>query len=198
MQVLRRDDFPALPWKNGLGLSRVVAVHPEGADYDNLFWQVTTTEISADCPFSDLPDIDRHFMLIGGSGAQLGFGGMGTGVNLKPAVAAPFAPVAFRGDWKTECRLTAGPVQVLNVMARRGHASAAISVKRWGGAMLCVQRRDEVLLVMMLEGSAMLPGEVAPLRPNDTLLLDSGRGEYCQIESPQGVARVAMVRLATR
>ena len=198
MQILRRDDFPALPWKNGLGVSRVIAAQPQRAGYDALLWQVSTTEIAADCRFSDLPGMDRRFMLIEGAGVQLAFGDTATGVNQKYAAVARYAPVEFRGDWKTDCRLTDGPVQVLNVMTRRGRADAQVAVKRWGGSMLCIQRSGESLLVVMLDGRVQIPGEAAPLVPNDAVLLDSGRGEVCEIEAPQSVARVVTVRLTMR
>lgn len=198
MQILRRDDFASLPWKNGLGVSRVIASEPPRTDYDALLWQVSTTEITADGPFSDLPGMDRRFMLIEGAGVQLAFSVVPSGAPLRFASAAPFAPVEFRGDWKTHCRLTGGPVQVLNVMTRRGRVDAVLGVKRWGGAMLCLQRPGESLLAVMLEGHAQIAGEAAPLVPNDAVLLESGRGEACEIEAPQGVARIAIVRLSMR
>jgi environmental stress-induced protein Ves len=36
------------------------------------------------------------------------------------------APYAFRGGWKTTCRLLGGPVKVFNVIARRGKARASV------------------------------------------------------------------------
>jgi environmental stress-induced protein Ves len=36
------------------------------------------------------------------------------------------APFAFRGDWKTSCRLLDRPVKVFNVMTRRGKFSAEV------------------------------------------------------------------------
>ena len=38
------------------------------------------------------------------------------------------APFSFRGDWRTSCRLLAGPVRVLNVITRRGNCSAAVEI----------------------------------------------------------------------
>lgn len=196
MKILRSSGFTALPWKNGLGVSRVIASHPADAGYDALNWQVSTTEITADCPFSILPGMDRRFMLTAGAGVRLAFSDAPSGISQKHAAAAPFAPVEFRGDWKTHCRLTAGPVQVLNVMTRRERAEAQFGVKRWKGPMLCMQRLGETLLVVMLEGRAEIAGAAASLVPNDTLLLDSRTGEACEITAPEGVARVATVRLA--
>ena len=43
----------ALPWKNGLGVSRIIATEPPGAGYESMLWQIGRTEIVADCPFSE-------------------------------------------------------------------------------------------------------------------------------------------------
>lgn len=116
----------ALPWKNGLGVSRTIAGFPAGAGFDAVQWQVGATEIGVDCPFSDLPQMDRQFMVIGGNGVELSCiddGGKKRIFQVKPMQPAQ----AFRGEWKTECRLVSGPVKVFNVMTRRGRFAADLS-----------------------------------------------------------------------
>ena len=117
----------AQPWKNGLGVSRMIAEFPRGAGFDTVLWQVGSTEIGADCPFSDLPGLDRQFMVIEGAGVELTCldeAGRTT-VNRIDTLLAPFS---FRGDWRTTCRLLAGQVRVLNVITRRGEYSAAVEI----------------------------------------------------------------------
>ncbi len=116
------------------------------------------------------------------------------GVNLRHAVGTPFAPVEFQGDWRTDCRLLGGEVQVLNVMTRRGRAKADIRVRRWTGALLCEQRPGETLLAVMLTGRALIGGEAAPLVPNDAVMLESRSGGHCEIEAAGTGARIAIVR----
>jgi hypothetical protein len=114
-----------VPWKNGLGISRAIADFPAGAGFDTVLWQVSATEIAADCPFSDLPGVDRQFLVIDGAGVELSSiddQGKARTARVKPAQT----PYAFRGDWKTDCRLLAGPVRVLNVMTRRGRFAADV------------------------------------------------------------------------
>lgn len=119
------------PWKNGLGVSRVIADDPVGAGFDALGWQVSATEIAADCPFSALPGLDRLFVVIGGAGVELS--SLDERGERKVAVVRPGeAPHAFRGDWVTQCRLLAGPVRVLNVIARRGAFEAALRCEASG------------------------------------------------------------------
>jgi hypothetical protein len=114
------------PWKNGLGVSRVIAGEPAGAGFDTLLWQVGATEIGADCPFSDLPGLDRQFMVIAGVGVELTSKDAETGAAWHERIERLQAPYAFRGNWSTQCRLLAGPVRVLNVITRRKRCAAAV------------------------------------------------------------------------
>jgi environmental stress-induced protein Ves len=113
---LSAERYLALPWKNGLGISRTIAGFPEGAGFDDVLWQVGSTEIGADCPFSSLPGLDRQFMVIEGAGVELANVDEETGASWRERIELLQAPYAFRGDWRTTCRLLSGPVRVLNVI----------------------------------------------------------------------------------
>ena len=115
------------PWKNGLGVSRTIADFPPGAGFDSVEWQVGSTDIGADCPFSDLPGLDRQFMVIEGAGVELTCVDE-TGKSMVNRVDTLLAPFPFRGDWRTTCRLLGGPVKVFNVMTRRGKCKARVEI----------------------------------------------------------------------
>ncbi len=195
MRTLRACDFADLPWKNGLGVSSVIASEPPGAGYDAALWQVGTTSITADCPFSSLPGTDRQFTVIEGGGVELKCSSAADGVDLVKAVDTPFVPFAFRGDWKTDCRLLGGEVRVLNVMTRRGRAAAKLRIQRFAGPLLMMQPPGEIVLVVLLGGTARAIGDPVTLIPNDTVMLDSKTGGRCEIVAPPAGARVAVVRL---
>lgn len=126
MRLLRRDDCPVQPWKNGGGVSRLVAASPADAGYDAIDWHVSRPAIAASGPFSHLPGLDRQFMLVAGRGVILHC--RGDGAEFAHRVDVPLAPFAFRGDWDVRCELVDGPVEVLNVMTRRGRCAALVSV----------------------------------------------------------------------
>ena len=114
-------------WKNGLGVSYTIADFPPGAGFDSVLWQVGHTDIGADCPFSDLPDLDRQLMVIEGAGVELtctDAAGQTTVHRIDPLQA----PFSFHGDWRTSCRLLDGPVKVFNVMTRRGKFNALVEI----------------------------------------------------------------------
>jgi len=116
----------AIPWKNGLGVSYTIADAPPGAGFDRTHWQVGHTDISVDCPFSELRGLDRTFLVIEGKGVELSC----TDESGKVVVrrVEPLAPFAFRGDWRTTCRLLDGPVKVFNVMTQRDRYTATLEL----------------------------------------------------------------------
>ena len=161
----------AIPWKNGLGISHTIADHPHGAGFDALDWQVSSTQIGADCPFSDLPGIDRQFMVIEGAGVELTCTDEKGGTTVHRADPLR-GPLAFRGDWRTSCRLLAGPVRVFNVMTRRGRFAADLSLATGGalqgdagGTLVAVDLKSLDAWQLDGEGAQALPsGTVAVVR----------------------------------
>jgi environmental stress-induced protein Ves len=171
MRILRAHSHRALPWKNGLGVARIIASLPAEAGYDSLSWQVGTTSIEADCPFSSLPGLDRQFMLVEGKGVELHCRAANGNPDLRRTIDRPFEPFAFSGDWRTECRLLGGPVQVFNVLARREAASARVEILAIEGATTLATRAGEALIAWVA-GGAVDVGE--KLGPGDAVLVEGG------------------------
>jgi len=166
-----------VPWKNGLGVSRMIATDPPGAAYDAMNWQVSGTDITADSPFSFLPGMDRQFMVVEGKGVELKSIDDHGATRTTPVYALRL-PYAFRGDWKTDCRLLDGPVKVFNVIARRGKASASVA---------------------FLEGKTLskAAGEIAfavHLASLEAWMLSGARSESAAIDPPPGP--VVLIRIA--
>ncbi|MET7682285.1 HutD family protein [Streptomyces sp. NPDC005423] len=149
----------AVPWKNGGGVTREIAVSPEGAGLDDFRWRVSLAEVGADGPFSAFPGVDRNLMVVEGAGLELTVGGE------RGLVDSRYVPGEFRGDLPTEGRLLDGPVVNLNVMWRRGDGRTAPTV-----AVVC--GRLPLLadaLVVALDGPAEVAG--LTLGPYDAALL---------------------------
>lgn len=120
MRVLRADDRPPQPWKNGGGVTREVAAWPEGAGFDDFLWRVSLAEVDTDGPFSVFPGVDRILAVLNGR-LLLRVSGRS---DLAVAVAGP--PAEFPGDAPTFGALLDGPVHDLNLMARRGVVRARL------------------------------------------------------------------------
>ena len=171
MQILRAHGHRALPWKNGLGVARIIASQPPEAGYDSLSWQIGTTSIEADCPFSSLPGLDRQFMMLQGKGVELHCRAANGNPDLRTTIDRPLEPFAFSGDWRTECRLLGGPVQVFNVLARRAVVTARVAILMIEGDTVLEAPAGESLLAWVAGGSL---DACEKLGPDDAVLLEGG------------------------
>jgi environmental stress-induced protein Ves len=113
-----------MPWKNGGGSTREVACWPPGAGIGDFDWRISVATIAAPGPFSSFPGIDRTIMLLDGSGVRLR---SRDGV-IDHRMDTPLSPFEFSGDAQLDCELLGTPSTDFNVMARRGHASAALAI----------------------------------------------------------------------
>jgi environmental stress-induced protein Ves len=118
--ILRGADRVAVPWKNGAGLTREVAVHPPGSDLGSFDWRVSIAEVQAAGPFSSFPGVDRLMAVISG-GLRLSIAGR------EPLTLSPDgACVVFPGDVPASAEPHQPPVTDLNVMTRRGRFFAQL------------------------------------------------------------------------
>ncbi|MCK1424481.1 HutD family protein [Bradyrhizobium sp. 180] len=116
--LLKPEHYTRSPWKNGGGVfTDIVDAHRGDApvkDWDSLLWRFASTPIVTPGPFSYMPGIDRLQMVVGGRGLVL----------KSPAQEfderEPFTTVRFAGELEIVTKLEAGPVEVVNLMARRG------------------------------------------------------------------------------
>jgi environmental stress-induced protein Ves len=109
MTTVRAADVTPVPWKNGGGLTRDLAM-----DAPDWRWRLSLAEVAADGPFSAYPGVERWFAVTAGAGVELHFGG--TGSVLRPLDP----PFVFDGADAPHCRLLAGATEDLNLMLRDG------------------------------------------------------------------------------
>ncbi|WP_426610972.1 HutD/Ves family protein [Bradyrhizobium sp. McL0616] len=116
--LLKSEDYARSPWKNGGGVFTDIAdAHRADSpvkDWDSLLWRFAATPIVAPGPFSHMPGIDRLQMVVGGRGLVLKAPGQEFDER------EPFTTVRFTGEHAIVTELEAGPVEVVNLMARRG------------------------------------------------------------------------------
>jgi environmental stress-induced protein Ves len=200
VKILRRASYRTVPWRNGRGMTHQIASSPRDAGYDDLDWQVTRPEISADCPFSSLPGLDRQILLVNGSGLTLRIRSPQEGIAFDRRIDALLEPFAFRGDWEVECALDDGPVQVLNVMTRRGRAGARLEIIESGAAQPVEKPAGESLLVYVARGPVDAWGTwgKAALAADDSILVDEDCATEIAIAPATGRSgRLVLVRLDT-
>lgn len=118
--VLHAIDRIAQPWKNGGGVTREVATCPPGSDLENFDWRVSVAEVREAGLFSRFENIDRTLMILEGR-LTLTF------ADLQMELGPDSAPCIFSGDVSCFGAPVDGPVIDLNVMTRRGRATARVT-----------------------------------------------------------------------
>lgn len=111
------SSLPSEPWRNGAGSTRVVASLFDG---DQLQWRISVADVVGDQAFSSFAGLDRTAALINGNGIDLVDGPTCLRMRSLGDTAS------FPGQWMPRPELVDGPVQLWNVMTRRGHFNARV------------------------------------------------------------------------
>ena len=191
-RILRSASYLTMPWKNGGGVTREIAVYrSQGAP----LWRLSVASIERDGPFSDFTGYDRTIVPLQGHGVILDLSN-----GERAVLDRPFRPFPFAGELHVDCRLIDGPVRDFNVMTRRADCAHTVEVREAGARALDLTDAT-IRFVYVLEGEPTVeasPDGAAnePLRAGDTLCLDGGAPP--QLRAREGSALVALVRIVPR
>ncbi|GLQ51679.1 HutD family protein [Dyella flava] len=144
MSIIHLRDYPATPWKNGMGRTRELAVHPSGASMDDFIWRVSVAEVDSAAPFSAFPGIDRYIALLEGAGLT-----MTLDDGRSHALTTPFVPFAFPGEAQVGVTLHGGATRDFNLMLRREQAHGELVVWDEPGRQVV---DDAVVLIYCAQG----------------------------------------------
>jgi uncharacterized protein len=148
MTIIPFDQLKAVPWKNGLGITRELAVEPPGATMETFAWRVSIADVDTASPFSTFPGIDRTIVLLEGAGFTMVLDG-----KREHALTTPLVPFAFPGEASVDVRLAGGATRDFNLMVRRGAASARLEVLHGPGVF------EDVKLAYVAVGSGTADGQ---------------------------------------
>lgn len=136
--MMEVDAQLAVPWKNGGGVTRNLAIEPETASFDNFIWRVSIADMAQSGEFSLFPGVDRIIVLLSGNGMILES-------DARFVLNTKFEPHTFRGEEAIRATLIDGPARDFNVMVRRGLAEAAVKV--WRSESRLARHIDDALFV---------------------------------------------------
>ncbi|HEY4091090.1 MAG TPA: HutD family protein [Luteibacter sp.] len=157
MKIIRFDELKAVPWKNGLGITRELAVEPAGASMDNFAWRVSIADVDTASPFSTFPGIDRTIVLLEGAGFTMLLDG-----EREHALTTLLEPFAFPGEAKVDVRLAGGATRDFNLMVRRGVGAAKLEVLQGPGEF------EAVKIAYIARGSGHADGH--PIGAGDSIV----------------------------
>ena len=155
MSIVRAGEIAVTPWKNGMGRTRELAIHPAGADLSSFSWRVSVAEVDSAAPFSAFPGVDRQIALLEGAGFV-----MRLADGREHRLDEPYAPFAFAGEAAVDVTLLGGATRDFNLMLRRGAAEGRIEAWREGTHGLA-----GIALVYAVRGEIATPE--GDLRPGD-------------------------------
>jgi len=166
LSLKREHEHERRPWLNGGGATaELVSLPPgvgPGADFA---WRLSMAEIAESGPFSRFEGVDRLIVLVDGPPMVLRFPD-------RDQLLQRFEPFGFDGEDDVVCEV-AGPCRDLNVMTRRGRASAAVGVVRVGGDPVAVAAADPLVVVTLDGALSITAGAVTGrLGPGDLAVTD--------------------------
>jgi environmental stress-induced protein Ves len=187
VELLRASARAAVPWKNGGGVTREVAVHPAGGGFDTLDWRVSIAEIRTAGPFSCLPGLDRRLAVLEGT--------LSIVVDQAPEVqlCPGAAPLHFAGEAPVQARPVGGAVTDLNVMTRRGSFSSALTLHQAPHATRVACGAASVLLVALTDLVLKAEGGEWQLSRLDGARIEGD--SLCEIQPQGNQARFYVARL---
>jgi hypothetical protein len=167
-----------MPWKNGLGTTREIAIDPPGATMADtgLRWRLSIADVPQSGPFSAFPGIDRTIMVIEGKGMVLSVAG-----RPPRRLDKCFMPYEFSGDAATDCELIDGPIRDFNLMVNRSFLSARTELRRW--SML-----EQVAMNVSMGLFHVFEGEAAFARASETV--EGGAGDTIVCGHSEGGPRI--------
>lgn len=155
MNILRREDYKVMPWKNGGGITTEIWVSPKGSGLAGtpFQWRVSIADVASDGLFSKFPGYDRHIMLLEGQGMRLDTEENG------PIDLALYRPAAFSGDWAVTGKLIDGPVRDFNLMVARDFGRGSLGCQRLM-APLPLTGDGTTRLIHAIDGELSLAGHI--------------------------------------
>jgi environmental stress-induced protein Ves len=169
-EILRAAARRALPWKNGGGVTREVAVFPAGSDLAHFDWRVSIAEVRAAGPFSRFPGVDRRMVVLEGR--------LALSIEAQPATSlTPDAPpVFFPGDVPAFGEPIDGPVVDFNVMTRRGRFESTVTTRTLTEALELEPARGTTIVLALSDLVLRYAGREVRLARLDAARLE-GDGE---------------------
>ena len=109
LQLLRAQDYPRMPWKNGGGFTEEIT-RDSGEGLDGFGWRLSIADIEESGGFSTFAGYQRIITVLQGDGMRL----LVDGQPSRPLL--PFDAFAFSGESQVSCKLLGGAIRDFNLI----------------------------------------------------------------------------------
>lgn len=135
IQLIRYQDCPSTPWKNGGGSTKQLLISPINAELTEFDYRISIASISSNGPFSSFIGIDRQLVILEGDGVELSIdshegtkqiNGLGAEEKIMrdtteyKRLTPTDSPFCFTGETSITSQLLGSNVIDFNVMTKRG------------------------------------------------------------------------------
>lgn len=137
IQLIRYQDCPSTPWKNGGGSTKQLLISPINAELTEFDYRISIASISSNGPFSSFIGIDRQLVILEGDGVELSIkshegtkqiNSLGAGEKISgntdtteyKRLTPTDSPFCFTGETSITSQLLSSDVIDFNVMTKRG------------------------------------------------------------------------------
>ncbi|KAJ3046720.1 hypothetical protein HK097_000601 [Rhizophlyctis rosea] len=141
LKVIDPKDCTRTPWKNGLGESQQIAIHPpqRNAERDEFIWRLSTSSVNDSCSFSVFPGYDVGLLLLSEEANTVANRNRRNSF-VAPALLhhndqeksipfKPLSPYTYPGEWTTTCRVKTSPLNHISFVANRERAQVSMNIE---------------------------------------------------------------------
>jgi environmental stress-induced protein Ves len=184
--ILRAAARSWVPWKNGGGLTSVVASDPPES-VDAWDWRISVAKVDEACLFSLFAGVERILTVLSGSLELTDASGTVTRIPEGRSTR-------FDGGAAVAGRPLDSAVTDLNVMVRRGRCQAHVEHMAAPHRRSLRVRGETFLLFFAAAGCACLNGETIEMAAHDAVLMVDARGASVDVTSDSFVHLVSLSR----
>lgn len=170
MKIIRSLEYQTMPWKNGLGSTAQIDIHPPSAIFPQDFlWRISSATVEASSPFSNFPGYDRLLSVWKGAGLLI------NGEKLIPGQI-----LSFPGERVIESELITDTVVDLGIIFNRFKVSAEMTLHEIMDQDCQFDCIDSANYFFCSEGSikAQGPHESVLLKQGDTLKIEANESVH--------------------
>ncbi|MBR0557857.1 HutD family protein [Ciceribacter sp. L1K23] len=177
MRIQRSEEHKVMPWKNGLGVTREVALAPSPRPDAPFLWRLSLATIRGSGPFSLFSGIDRTIAALSGKPVRLMVDG-----KEDATLDALGEPYSFSGDAVVEAITEGGETTDLNIMTLRGSATHRMSRLVCSQSLAVTTEHEFNMIVFTSRATITANGNAEQVDAFD-VLLDIGRHESLTIKA---------------
>jgi environmental stress-induced protein Ves len=201
MRKWTNQDYREMPWKNGGGSTKELAIFPEGAILDHFVWRLSTATVSQAGDFSYFSQIDRTLAILSGEGLILKKN-LGSTTQEVLELTDSSLPYHFSGETPIFAELLqsdglqTSAVVDLNMMTRRDVCQHHMQRLTAGEHVIAEDDAQQVLLYCA-HGAALI-GRDLSLQAGDLVLLEEEHeraGIQLHVQAEEG-AILYMIRIS--